>query len=168
VLINLVVTYNRTIFVFLNVKVLLNMKNSKQEIIKSLDLVGEIFPDIKEACVEGYYKIDTERLSGIEEILRCIKLYVILKDIQKLSGRKLEVLSYYLKFGYSKKTKKDIIKNIKITDSNLNNINHELRRMGVINSVGYNQSSNEVSAELLEFTRFIVDEKRNYVLIKIN
>lgn len=143
------------------------MKSSKQEIVKSLNIVGEVFPDIKEACVEGYYKIDTERLSDIEEIIRCIKIYVILKDILKLSGRKLEVLSYYLKFGYSKKTKKDIIKNIKITDSNLNNINHELRRMGVINSVGYNQSSNEVSSELLEFTKFIVDSKKNFVMIKL-
>lgn len=123
---------------------------------------------MKEACLSGHYKIETNRLSEMDEILRCIKLYVILKDIKKLTGRKLEVLSYYLKFGYSKETKKDIIKGIKITDSNLNNINHELRKMGVINSVGYNQSANEVNKELLEFKKFIVDNKGNYVLIKLD
>lgn len=144
------------------------MEIDKQRIVDSLDVVGEYFGDVKEACLKGYYKIDTQRLNEMEEILRCIKLYVILKDIKKLTGRKLEVLSYYLKFGYSKKTKKDIIKNIRITDSNLNNVNHELRKMEVINSVGYNQSTNEVNKELLEFKKFIVDNKGSYVLIKTN
>jgi len=144
------------------------MKIDRKQIEDSLEIVGNIFGDVKEACLDGYYKIETKRLSEMDEILRCIKMYVILKDIKKLTGRKLEVLSYYLKFGYSKKTKKDIIKGIKITDSNLNNINHELRKMGVINSVGYNQSTNEVNPELLEFKKFIVDQKGNYVLIKLD
>lgn len=144
------------------------MNIDRQEIENSLETVGKFFEDIKEACLDGHYKIETKRLSEMDEILRCIKTYVILKDIKKLTGRKLEVLSYYLKFGYSKKTKKDIIKGINITDSNLNNINHELRKMGVINSVGYNQSANEVNKELLEFKKFIVDNKGSYVLIKIN
>jgi len=144
------------------------MEINRQKIEESLETVGEYFEDIKEACLDGHYKIETQRLSEMDEILRCIKLYVILKDIKKLTGRKLEVLSYYLKFGYSKKTKKDVIKGIKITDSNLNNINHELRKMGVINSIGYNQSANEVNKELLQFKKFIVDNKGNYVLIKLD
>ena len=131
------------------------MNIDRQEIENSLETVGKFFEDIKEACLDGHYKIETKRLSEMDEILRCIKTYVILKDIKKLTGRKLEVLSYYLKFGYSKKTKKDIIKGINITDSNLNNINHELRKMGVINSVGYNQSANEVNKELLEFKNLL-------------
>ena len=143
------------------------MEISREEIENSLEVVGKYFGDVKDACLEGYYTIETKRLSEMDEILRCIKMYVILKDIKKLTGRKLEVLSYYLKFGYSKKTKKDIIRGIKITDSNLNNINHELRKMGVINSVGYNQSANEVNKDLLEFKKFIVDSKKNYVLIKL-
>lgn len=144
------------------------MEIDKQKILDSLEVVGEVFGDVKKACLNGYYKIETQRLSEMDEILRCIKLYVILKDIKKLTGRKLEVLSYYLKFGYSKKTKKDVIKGIKITDSNLNNINHELRKMGVINSVGYNQSANEVNKDLLQFKEFIVDKKGSYVLIQLN
>lgn len=144
------------------------MEIDKQKIVESLDIVGNYFGDVKEACLDGYYKIETQRLSEMDEILRCIKLYVILKDIKKLTGRKLEVLSYYLKFGYSKKTKKDVIKGIKITDSNLNNINHELRKMGVINKVGYNQSANEVNKDLLEFKKFIVDNKGSYVLINVD
>lgn len=144
------------------------MEISREKLEKSLEIVGQVFGDVKESCIDGHFKIDTERLNEMDEILRCIKLYVILKDIKKLTGRKLEVLSYYLKFGYSKKTKKDIIKGIKITDSNLNNINHELRKMGVINSVGYNQSTNEVNKELLKFKEFIVDNKKKYVLIKID
>lgn len=144
------------------------MKITRKQLEESLEVVGEFFGDIKDACINGYFKIETKRLSEMDEILRCIKMYVILKDINKLTGRKLEVLSYYLKFGYSKKTKKDIIKGIKITDSNLNNINHELRKMGVINSVGYNQSTNEVNKDLLQFKSFIVDNKGGYVLIKVD
>jgi len=144
------------------------MEISREKLEESLEIVGKVFEDVKESCIDGHFKIETERLNEMDEILRCIKLYVILKDIKKLTGRKLEVLSYYLKFGYSKKTKKDIIKGIEITDSNLNNINHELRKMGVINSVGYNQSTNEVNKELLKFKQFIVDNKKKYVLIKID
>lgn len=144
------------------------MEITREKLEESLNTVGTVFSDIKESCIDGHFKIETERLSEMDEILRCIKLYVILKDIKKLTGRKLEVLSYYLKFGYSKKTKKTIIKGIQITDSNLNNINHELRKMGVINSVGYNQSTNEVNKELLKFKEFIVDNKKKYVLIKID
>lgn len=144
------------------------MEISRKQAEKSLDIVGKVFGDIKEACLEGHYKIETKRLIEMNEILRCIKLFVILKDLKKLTGRKLEVLAYYLLDGYSRETKKVIIENIKITDSNLNNINHELRRMGVINSVGYNQAANEVNIELLEFKKFIVDSKGNYILIKLN
>jgi len=144
------------------------MDNNKKKLVDSLDVVGEFLPDIKAACVSGYYKIETKRLSEMDEIVRCIKLYIILKDIKKLTGRKLEVLSYYLKFGYNKKTKQDVIKGIKITDSNLNNINCELRRMGVISSVGYNQSANEVNRDLLQFKEFIVDNKGSYVLINLD
>ncbi len=144
------------------------MKNDRKILEKSLDEVGKYFVDIKEACTNGYYKIETQRLPHAEEVIRCIKLYVILKDIKKLTGRKLEVLAYYLLYGYSKKTKKSVIKNIKITDSNLNNINHELRKMGVINSVGYNQSANEVNNELLQFKEFIINDKGNYILINLD
>lgn len=144
------------------------MNIDRKKIEKSLEVIGQYFGDVKRACTNGYYKIETKRLVEIEEILRCIKIYVILKDIKKLTGRKLEVLAYYLAYGYSKETKKDVIRNIKITDSNLNNINHELRKMGVINSVGYNQSANEVNSDLLEFKKFIVDNKGDYVLIELN
>jgi len=143
------------------------MEAKRKKLVESLEIVGEFFEDVQKACIEGYFTIETERLTDMEEILRCIKLYVILKDIKKVTGRKLEVLSYYLKFGYSKKTKTSIIKGIKITDSNLNNINHELRKLGVINSVGYNQSANEVNRDLLTFKESIVDNKNNYTLIKI-
>lgn len=143
------------------------MNIDRQKMVESLDVVGKYFGDIKEACTTGYYKIETKRLSEMDEIIRCIKMYLILKDIKKITGRKLEVLSYYLRFGYSKETKKKVLKGIKITDSNLNNINHELRKMGVINSVGYNQSANEVDKDLLQFKEFIVDNKGSYVLINV-
>ena len=144
------------------------MNLNRKKVEESLDVVGEVFEDIGTACREGYYKIDIKALSDMDEVIRCIKMYTLLHNIEKLTGKKIEVLSYYLKFGYSKATKKDIIKNIKITDSNLNNINHELRKIGVIKSIGYNQATNEVNRDLLEFKKFIVDKQGKYMLIKIN
>lgn len=144
------------------------MSDSREKLVKSLENIGEYFPDIKDSCLNGHYKIDTDRLSEMDEIIRCIKMYAILKDIKKLTGRKLEVLAYYLKFGYNKKTKKDVIRGIHLTDSNLNNINCELRKLKVINQIGYKASNNELNKELLEFKRFIVDGKGKYLHIKIN
>jgi len=143
------------------------MNVSIEELESSLDVVGEVFIDIKEACIEGYFKIETARLVEVKEIQRCIKLFVILKDLDKLTGRKLEVLVYYLLYGYNKKTKQTILKQMGITDSNLNNINCALRSIGVIHSVNYNQADNEVDIELLKFKEFIVDNKGKYILTKI-
>lgn len=140
---------------------------NREKIEESLSVVGQVFGDVEDACINGFYKIETKRLDETEEILRCIKLYVILKGIKNLTGKKTEVLCYYLKLGYSKETKKEILEHLKITDSNLNNINHQLRKMGVINSVGFKQSVNEVNRELLEFKNFIVDKKGGYTLIKL-
>ena len=144
------------------------MEIPRKRLEDSLDVIGEVFSDIKDAVLKGHFNIKTNRLIENAEVIRCIKLYVILNNIKKLTGRKLEVLAYYLIMGYSKETKKTILKALKITDSNLNNINHELRKMGVINSVGYNQSNNEVNKDLLAFKNFIVDSKGSYVLIKID
>ncbi len=139
----------------------------KSRIVESLDVVGEVFGDIKSACIKGFYTIETKRLNEMAEIIRCIKLYAILNDIEKLRGRKIEILGYYLLDGYNKKTKKDIIKRLDLTDSNLNNINCGLRDLGVIHSVNYNQSDNEVDKDLIEFKEFVVDRKGSYILTKI-
>lgn len=141
---------------------------SKDEISKSLDVLGEYLPDIKNAVLNSYYSIDTKRLDNIKEIKRCIKIYSIFNDIQDLTGRKIEVLSYYLLYGFNKDTKKDIIENINITANNLNNINHELRKLGFIRRSGYNKRNNEVNPDLLDFKKFIVDNKKSYILININ
>jgi hypothetical protein len=153
-------------YIFAN-KVKCKMNISVEELEKSLNVVGEVFSDVRDACIEGHFKIDTERLIEVEEVLRCIKLFVILKDLEKLTGRKLEVLVYYLLYGYSKDTKRKILKAIGITDSNLNNINCALRSIGVIHSVNYNQKDNEVDSELLKFKEFIVNSKGKYILIKV-
>src|SRR5690606_4440557 len=104
----------------------------------------------------------------MEEVLRCIKLYVIFKGIAKITGRKMEVLAYYLLYGYSRDTKKKIIQELRITDSNLNNINHELRTAGAITMMDNNQTQNEINKELLGFKRFLVDNEKRYILIKLN
>lgn len=143
------------------------MALDRKKVEGALDIIGSVFGDIKDACTDGYYEIGANRLDDMDETLRCIQMYVILKNIRNLTGRKLEVLSYYLKYGYSKRTKDQIIKGLNIKDSNLNNINHQLRKMKVIENVGYNQSNNKVSSELLNFKEFIVDQKKQYILLKI-
>lgn len=141
--------------------------DERKKIEEALDTVGQYFGDIKQACIKGHYTIDTTRMGEMEDILRCIDMYIILNNIENLTGRKKEILGYYLKMGYSKKTKDFIIKNLKLTDSNINNLNHSLRKLGVIKSIGYNQSINEVDKDLLDFKKFMVDSKGEYLLVKI-
>lgn len=153
------------------------MENKLKKLISSLDIVGEYYGDIKEACTDGFFTIETDRLSAAKEVMRCIKMYSLLKSlddpkedgskVNKLAGKKLEVLVYYLLYGYNSKTKKEILKTMNMTDSNLNNINHSLRKLGVIKNVGYNSVNNDVDEELLMFKNFIVDNKGKYVMIKI-
>lgn len=143
-------------------------KNKQQIITKSLDNIGEYFPDIKSACIDGYFQIDSNRLTSTEEIVRCIHIYTMLKNIKGLSSRKLDVLVFYLKYGYSKEIKKLIEERLKIKEGNLNSINCELRKLGVIEQVGHNESNNKVCDELREFKEFIVDQKGSYILISIN
>ena len=85
-----------------------------------------------------------------------------------LRGRKQEVLAYYLMLGYSKKTKESIMKELDIKSSNLNHVNHSLRKMGAIRQIGYNESNNEVNKELIKLKEFIVDGRNKYILIKID
>ena len=88
-------------------------------------------------------------------------------DNIKISGRKLETLAYYLKHGYSKKTKEKILKDCKIKDSNLNNVNCELRRLGFITVDARNENKNHVDPKLSDFIKYMVDNKGKYVLIKV-
>lgn len=144
------------------------MNIDKKKVEESLDIIEVFFKGVKDLCMEGHYTMKTGRLNTIPEIIRCIQFFALIKNKSKLRGRKLEVLAYYLKSGYSRETKKDIISMLKITDSNLNNINHELRKLGAIETVGYNENNNQVNKELLEFKEFIVDNKKGNILIKID
>lgn len=144
------------------------MQHSKEEIEKSLSIIGNYFGSIEEACIDGFYEIETKRKeSRIEEIYRCIQMYTLFKGVGKLRGRKLEVLSYYVQDGFNKQTKIDIMESLKIKDTNLNNINHELRSLGLIVKNEYNHSTNDVSKELMQFKKFIIDDKKKFVLINL-
>ena len=144
------------------------MSLTKERTEESLEVIRQVFPDIYESCTKGYFGIDTKRLSDIREILRCIEIYKLLKGMDDLRGRKQEVLAYYLMLGYSKKTKESIMKELDIKSSNLNHVNHSLRKMGAIRQIGYNESNNEVNKELIKLKEFIVDGRNKYILIKID
>lgn len=143
------------------------MSIDKDKLISSLGTISEVFPDMSDACVKGYSKVVTDRLEDMEEIQRCIRMFLILKGIPKLTPRKLELLAYYLKMGYSRESKDKITRRMKMKDSNLNNLNSKIRDLGLIKQVGHNQSNNEINPELVQFKKDIVDNKGSYILIKI-
>ena len=137
--------------------------------IEALETIEKTSPVIGDMVRKTFYQLEIERLTDLEDIVRFTSLYIDLKgdDDIKISGRKLETLAYYLKHGYSKKTKEKILKDCKIKDSNLNNVNCELRRLGFITVDARNENKNHVDPKLSDFIKYMVDNKGEYVLIKI-
>lgn len=143
------------------------MEKTGQEIKEALGTLKDVLPDIVEACVGGHYIIEANRRGDTKEIIRCIQLYTLLTGVVGISGQKLQVLAYYLKFGYNKDTKNLLAESMKISMSNLNVVNCALRKVGMLIPVEYSQSENTINEKLLEFKNYLVDNQGSHVLIKL-
>jgi hypothetical protein len=143
------------------VKKMLN-KESAEKFMKDLKQYTPLFHDLAE---QKYAHVKSPKGTEMTEIFRCIKLYCLIKAIPELTVRKTEVLAYYLQRGYNTDTKKYIRKEEDITDSNLNVINHQLRKMGYLVQDGRNETRNKVSEELSNLKNHILKEGSSNVII---
>lgn len=137
--------------------------------LESLAKVGAVIPVLEDMAKSTFYKLEIKRMSDLEDVIRFITIYVSLKgdDEVRLSQRRIQTLAYYILYGYSKKTKDTIKKDLDIENSNLNNLNSQLRKMGYIVSEKYNTHNNSVNKELLNFVNYMVLNKGKYFLVKL-
>ena len=132
--------------------------------LESLAKVGAVIPVLEDMAKSTFYKLEIKRMSDLEDVI-----YVSLKgdDEVRRSQRRIQTLAYYILYGYSKKTKDTIKKDLDIENSNLNNLNSQLRKMGYIVSEKYNTHNNSVNKELLNFVNYMVLNKGKYFLVKL-
>lgn len=141
---------------------------NKKEFLKSLDVVGEAFPIIKEIVKEGFYTLNCERESDFVQISLIIKLYSILKKGKELKGRNLDALTFYLREGYSKKIKEKMARQLNIQENNINQVNSNLRKLGYLIVDSNNHVKNTIDPELVKLKEYIVDREKNSIHIKWN
>lgn len=135
----------------------------------SLAKVGKVIPVLEDMAKSTFYKLETKRMSDLEDVVRFITIYVSLKgdDDIRLSQRRTQTLAYYILYGYSRETKNAIKKDLNIKNSNLNNLNSQLRKMGYIVAEEYNTNNNKINKELLDFVNYMVMKKNSYFLVKL-
>ena len=98
-----------------------------------------------------FFKIGFE--SPLDFFTNVMKVYAVIANIkfkQKnyLRDRDVEVLAFYMTFGFSKETKNLILETFKINAKNLNQLNSELTRKGFLIRDPYNANKRYISQEL--------------------
>ena len=85
------------------------------------------------------------------------------KTSKHLRPRLVDVLIQYIHRGYSKETKEEIKRVLKIDTKNLNQINAELTRKGYLIKDKYNDRKKEINSELQKLRDYFVDRETNEI-----
>lgn len=108
--------------------------------------------------------------SDLDKVNRIVSIFSIIKNgnlgYTHIRPRCVEVLSYYILFGYSKSTK-NLIHETGITDKNLNQINSELQKKGYLIKDRGNLHNRHLAEELVTIRKYFMDEdikKKLYVI----
>lgn len=108
--------------------------------------------------------------SDLDKINRIVSIYSILVngnlDYNHIRPRCVEILSYYILYGYKTSTKEKIWET-GITKKNLNQINSELTKKGYLITDKGNLHNKHLSPELMKIKEYFLDEnnkKQMYVI----
>jgi len=113
------------------------------------------------------YTNDVELLSVL------LKLYSISTFKEKLSDKEEKVLLYYVKYGYTDRTKSTILLDIeknnkgnqKITRKHLDQINFSLKQKGYLKNHPHNYRMKLVEDDIIEFYKTFTGKKDNSLFI---
>lgn len=106
-------------------------------------------------------------------VRQILRIYALVTNINKgdnfLRSRLADVLSFYILFDYSKETKNLIIKSLKITNKNLNQINAELTEKKFLIRDLHNFRKKHLSKDLVSLKKYFLDEENlnKFFLIKM-
>lgn len=111
-----------------------------------------------------------DKLDLLKKVLR-IYASVININAKKnyLRPRLVDVLAFYILFGYNKKTKELILQSLKMDIKNLNQINSELTKKKFLIRDSNNYTKKHISKELEELNNyFILEDTKKIFLIKFS
>lgn len=94
------------------------------------------------------YETETELYTHI------IKCYNLICN-KGMTGREISTLVYYLKYGYSLKTKRMLITELAVTDNHVNVINCKLREKGLLVQDNRNEQKSFLSEEMEHIKSFV-------------
>lgn len=101
---------------------------------------------------------------------KIIKIYNIVADIG-LTNNEIETIIMYIKYGYSRETKKVVEKELKFKNSNyIHVMNHKLKTKGMLVNCEYNKMKKNLSKELQNIKELVNngnDEKILPIIFKI-
>ena len=101
--------------------------------------------------------------------LYSVKLFLEGKSQTILRKQLVTIMAMYLKFGYSRKTKKEIQKFLPgLSEGNLNNINHDLKDYGFLNEDPMSKKNKHLHPDLVklkEYTDSVDDNKYLFCFI---
>lgn len=107
--------------------------------------------------------------SSLEFIQKILDVYVVLNDNKnKLLQREKEALSYYIMYGYSQETVKDIETTLsKEVDGNyVRVINNALRKKQYLIKDERNKNKNYLSPDMLKIKEYYVENKGAMFMIQ--
>lgn len=107
--------------------------------------------------------------SSLEFIQKIIDIYITLNDNKnKLLQREKEALAYYIMYGYSQETVKDIETSLsKEVDGNyVRVINNALRKKQYLIKDERNKNKNYLSPDMLKIKEYYVENKGNMFMIQ--
>jgi hypothetical protein len=113
---------------------------------------------------KSYCKNDVDLLSKVIRIYSVIKLGNGLE--QSLEKNEERVLVYYLKYGYSKETKRLIIEDLGIKPTYLNTVNCKLDKKGYLIKDKRNKQKKHLSEGLEKLKKSFIDMQSNIYFIQ--
>lgn len=101
----------------------------------------------------------------VDLVNKLLSIYSIVKKNGDLRDFERKVLNYYIRKGYSKETKDQIIKELNLKQRNLNQTNYHLTNKGYLKQSTKNQKNKSLNKELQDIRKFFVEGKiRAYVI----
>jgi len=114
----------------------------------------------KEVYIVPYkYKNDLDLLNTV------INVYSLTALKSSLTPKQQDTLRFYLQFGFTAKTKETIMKDLKITDKHLNQINCQLQKCGYLTRHPTNYRMKYINENLLKLKESFLSKKVDSLVI---
>lgn len=105
----------------------------------------------------------------LDLIKKVLQIYAIITDINVknkfLRPKLIDVLSFYILWGYNIETKDLVLKSLKISEENLNQINYELTKKGFLVRDIYNLRVKNLSEETKKLSNYFLSNELNKIFL---